>query len=98
MGALVINVLVPFKIHLAPFLFAVVAIAVASEPACGSVNPKLPMTSPDIIPGKYFSFCLSLPNSRIGIPHSPQLAPADKKVAAHAFETSSPAIAKLIRS
>ena len=36
-------------------------IPAGSEPASGSVRPKQPISSPAARPGRYFSFCASLP-------------------------------------
>ena len=98
MVALVMNVLVPLRIHLSPFLTAVVLIEAASVPAPGSVRPKQPISSPLMMPGRYFFFCASVPNSFTGMPKSPLDAPQDKYVEAHAAATSSPTIAWLIKS
>ena len=51
-----------------------------------------------MMPGRYFFFCASVPKSFTGTPKSPHEAPQERKVEAHAFATSSPAIAWLIRS
>ena len=37
-----------------------------SEPWFGSVSPKQPIHSPLASFGRYFCFCASLPNSKIG--------------------------------
>jgi len=75
MVAFVIKVLVPLRTHLSPFLTAFVLMEAASEPASGSVRPKQPMSSPLMMPGRYFFFCSSVPKRRTGTPKRPQDAP-----------------------
>ena len=56
----------PFISHpLLPFFFAVVASALASEPASVSVRAKAPVHAPDAILGKYLFFCSSVAKSSI---------------------------------
>src|SRR5258708_3457188 len=65
----------PFVIHIFDPLssqvpsgrsFAIVIIPDGFEPKSGSVSPKQPITSPPPILGRYFFFCSSLPNAKIG--------------------------------
>ena len=39
--------------------------AVASEPDCGSVSAKAPISRPSAIARTYFCFCASVPNLRM---------------------------------
>ncbi|MNV60402.1 hypothetical protein D3C71_1528630 [compost metagenome] len=51
-GAFVMKHFSPFSTKLSPSRTAVVRRAVASEPACGSVRAKQPVSSPDAMRGR----------------------------------------------
>src|SRR5262245_17061759 len=68
---------------------AVVDSAPASEPLWGSVKQKDPNFFPLNRSGKYFCFCLSLPNIEIGAAHKEQCAATESVVEPHACAISS---------
>ena len=63
---LVMNCLTPFSRYASPRRSARVAIALASEPDCGSVRQKHPSRSPPASCGRWRDFCASDPNALIG--------------------------------
>ena len=58
---LVIQVLPPLSTYSSPSRRATVRIACRSEPALGSVRPRLPRNSPLAILGNHWRFCSSVP-------------------------------------
>ena len=60
------KVLAPLMTYSSPSRIAVVRMPATSEPAPGSVIPRLPILSPAIEGGRYFCFCSSLPSRWIG--------------------------------
>ena len=90
--ALVMNILVPLRIHLSPASTAVVCCIAASVPALGSVRPNAPIHSPEASLGRYFIFCSSVPCSKIGATHNDVCADKTTPVVAQALESSSTAI------
>ena len=65
-GAFVIHILEPFSTQSLPRRLACVFMFDGSEPPCGSVRPKQPISSPVAMRGRYFWRCASLPNAWIG--------------------------------
>ena len=61
MAPLVIHIFEPFSTQSLPRRLAWVFMLAGSEPPCGSVSPKQPMSSPRAMPGRYFCFCSSEP-------------------------------------
>src|SRR3712207_5257424 len=72
---------------------AIVCCPLASVPAFGSVNPKAPIHSPLAIFGRYFCFCASVPNFKIGQLPKEVCAETTTPVVPQAFDNSSTAIA-----
>ena len=68
-GAFVIHIFAPFSTQSLPRRFAWVFMLTGSEPPCGSVRPKQPISSPVAMRGRYFWRCASLPNAWIGYMH-----------------------------
>jgi hypothetical protein len=62
----VMNCLTPLSTQWSPSRTALVRIAAASEPTCGSVRQKQPSHSPLASFFRYFSFCASVPKALIG--------------------------------
>ncbi len=60
-GELVIHILAPFSTQSLPRRRAWVFMFAGSEPPCGSVSPKQPITSPVAMRGSQRCFCASLP-------------------------------------
>jgi hypothetical protein len=63
------NALLPLMIHSVPSSLsrAVVRVPPASEPAPGSVSPNAASLRPATRSGRYFCFCSSVPNLKMGI-------------------------------
>ncbi len=59
----VIHIFAPLSTQSLPCRRATVFMFAGSEPPCGSVRPKQPMTSPRAMRGSHFCFCSSLPNA-----------------------------------
>ena len=89
------NIFEPFKIHspVSGSWTAIVCCPAASVPAFGSVSPKAPIHSPLANFGKYFCFCFSVPNFKIGQVPKDVCADTITPVVAQAFDNSSTAIA-----
>jgi hypothetical protein len=58
---LVIHIFEPLRIQSDPSFFACVFMLAGSEPPCGSVRPKQPMTLPAAMSGSQRLRCSSLP-------------------------------------
>jgi hypothetical protein len=71
----------------------VVCCAAASVPAFGSVKPNAPIHLPAHKFGRYFFFCSSVPNSKIGTAQSDVCADTTTPVVPHTRDSSSTAIA-----
>ena len=69
-GALVIHIFDPLSTQSPPRRFAWVFMLPGSDPPCGSVSPKQPISSPVAMRGRYFCLCASLPKVWIGYMHS----------------------------
>ncbi len=67
---LVIHILAPLSTQSVPRCLACVFMLAGSEPPCGSVRPKQPISSPRAMRGRYFCFCSSEPKAQIGYMHS----------------------------
>ncbi len=67
---LVIHIFEPFNTQSAPRFLAWVFMLAGSDPPCGSVRPKQPMSSPRAMAGRYRFFCSSEPKAQIGYMHS----------------------------
>jgi hypothetical protein len=65
----VMNCLTPLSTQSLPSRTALVRMAAASEPTCGSVRQKQPSHSPLASGLRYCSFCASVPKARMG-PHT----------------------------
>ncbi len=65
-GALVIHIFEPLITHSSPSSRAVLRVAPASEPACGSVRPKAAIYLPSAAGFRNLRFCSLVPNSQIG--------------------------------
>ena len=66
MGEFEIHILEPVRLYPPLTALARVTIEPGSEPWLGSVRPKQPIDSPLASFGRYFFFCASLANSKIG--------------------------------
>ena len=62
--------------------------AVASEPDCGSVSAKAPISRPSAIARTYFCFCASVPNFRMPLQNSELFTDMMVECAASALATS----------
>ena len=60
-GEFVIHIFAPLMIQSVPCRLAWVFMLAGSEPPCGSVRPKQPITSPVAMRGSHRCFCSSLP-------------------------------------
>jgi hypothetical protein len=65
-GELVIHILLPESRKPPGAARARVSMLPGSDPWLGSVSPKQPIHSPLASFGRYFSFCFSLPKTKIG--------------------------------
>ena len=74
-GELVIHRFVPSSTQWPPSRRAVVVSDAGSEPASGSVRPKLAMVSPDAMPGSHFCLCSWVPASTRICPARPLFVP-----------------------
>ena len=92
--ALVQNIFWPLMTYLSLCFTARVAVAPASLPAPGSVSPNAPNISPLASLGRYFFFCSSVPNIRIGIVPRLVCAPMVMAVLASATASSCTAMVK----
>ena len=68
----VMNCFTPFNTHSFPSSLALVLMAPASEPTCGSVRQKAPSCRPLATGLRNFSFCASVPKASSG-PHTTEL-------------------------
>ena len=64
-----IHIFEPFNTQSAPRFLAWVFMLAGSDPPCGSVRPKQPMSSPRAMAGRYRFFCSSEPKAQIGYMH-----------------------------
>ena len=60
-GEFVIHIFAPLMTQSVPRRLAWVFMLAGSEPPCGSVRPKQPITSPVAMRGSHCCFCSSLP-------------------------------------
>ena len=83
----------PFRTHSSPSNTAFVCCPCASVPAPGSVRPKAPSFLPAARSGRYFCFCSSVPNVRIGSQQREVCAETITPVVPQTFDNSSTHIA-----
>ena len=69
-------------------LIALQRIAVASEPDCGSVSAKAPISRPSAMARTYSCFCASVPNFRMPLQNSELLTDTIVECAASAAAIS----------
>ena len=80
---------VPLRIHLFPFLQAVEAILLASDPVFGSVKPHAPTSFPDASPGNHFLIWSLLPNFKRWLVHNELCAANDNPIDGSILDISS---------
>src|SRR5258705_13885035 len=67
---LVIHIFEPFSTQSVPRFLAWVFMLAGSDPPCGSVRPKQPMSSPRAMAGRDLSVCPPEPKAHMGYMHS----------------------------
>ncbi len=95
---LVMNCLAPLTTHSSPSRSALVLVALASEPAPGSVRPKPASAWPATRSGSQRSFCSCVPNVRIGLMPRPTAASSVMPMDWSTRPSSSIATQRLVKS
>ena len=88
---LVMKILLPLMMYSSPFFTAVVFWLTTSDPAPDSVRSRQPSLSPEARGTRYFFFCSSEPNRKMGSHASEVWAERVTPVLPHTLEISSTA-------